>query len=172
MIDRLRNPSTLMCAGALTAPILTCVLLRLAAPAPRVPERPQADAVATGPFQESVASSDRDMPAPANLVDLLARAGELRAAGPASNPFYFPAEPVVSIEPAETPQRRPEPELPDLRLSGFLSGSSPMAIIEGRPRRTGDIVAPGWVLTSITPHERSVVLTGPGGHSLRLTVSD
>lgn len=75
-------------------------------------------------------------------------------ASPIENP-QPPAEgEVVVAEPVEKPS---VPE-PTIRLTGFFAGREMMATLNGKVRRIGDEIEPGWKLVEINRAENSVVV--------------
>lgn len=107
---------------------------------------------------------------------------EIPPAPPASDPDRFLAlrspfpEVTLPAEPApilvvDAPGEPAIPNTPDLALTSVMPHPTrPLAVINGRPWTTGDEVAPCWTLTSIDGHERRVVLTGPDGRLIALTM--
>ncbi|MEM9559366.1 MAG: hypothetical protein AAF995_03590 [Planctomycetota bacterium] len=64
------------------------------------------------------------------------------------------------------------PSLPPLTLSSVLpSGARSVAVIEGRPVRVGDTVAPGWRVVAIDGRTRSVVLEYSTGERARISMA-
>ena len=81
-------------------------------------------------------------------------------------PLTIPLEPEV----AEGPK---DPAVPEFSLTAVMPHPTrPLAVINARPRAIGDQTAPGWTLTAIDGDARQVTLTGPGGRSVRIRMTN
>lgn len=122
-----------------------------------------------------LAPQDRQLSKP-GAPDILAwerdELGALAFANPLARPV--PSE-APSQDMAQAPQPSPEPDVapaPELRLSGMTGrGSTGMAIINGRLRRIGEVIAPGYRLLSVDAASRTVTIEGPGAKAQTLTLS-
>lgn len=85
------------------------------------------------------------------------------------SPFKFESEPPpetrVAPQQRPGPQRRTEPEVEFVLSSVMPSPTRPLAVINGKARRIGDAVEPGWVLTMIDGDARRVILTHQSGRT-------
>ncbi len=91
-----------------------------------------------------------------------------------ASPFWHAFQ--IPNAPAEaTPTRRPaqltEQPDPDFLVTAVMPHPSrPLAVINGRPRSIGDVVVPGWTLTAIDGHSRTVTLTHTSGRTQTLQI--
>jgi len=91
------------------------------------------------------------------------------------SPFKSESEPPPETRVAR-PQRsgsqRPtEPEVEFVLSSVMPSPTRPLAVINGKVRRIGDTVEPGWVLTMIDGDARRVILTHLSGRTRTLEMA-
>lgn len=86
-----------------------------------------------------------------------------------ASPFKFESEPApeprATLPQRPLPERRTEPEVEFLLTAVMPSPSRPLAVINGKARRIGDAVEPGWVLTMIDGDARRVILTHISGRT-------
>ena len=83
----------------------------------------------------------------------------------------FYASPAVSATPSlpDLPVNPADLErVPDFLLTGVMDGRTPMAVINGRLLRVGEMVAPGWALNAIDPATLTVTLMGPDETAITL----
>lgn len=92
------------------------------------------------------------------------------------SPFYFEssAAPIESIvKPADPIVSRPKgvEKLPPVRVSSILpNGKTPLAIIDGKPRRVGDTLESGWTVLSINGDDFTVTLVHSSGQRARVGI--
>lgn len=92
------------------------------------------------------------------------------------SPFYFesaatPAESIV--KPADPIANRPKgvEKLPPVRVSSILpNGKTPLAVIDGKPRRVGDTLESGWTVLSINGDDFTVTLVHSSGQKTRVGI--
>lgn len=91
-----------------------------------------------------------------------------------SSPFYFDSiDPYVEApqidEPLEPRPRSTSPqELPGVRVTSILPHpKNPLAIIDGKPRRVGDVMDSGWTVLSINGDDFTVTLRHKTGKEIR-----
>jgi hypothetical protein len=86
-----------------------------------------------------------------------------------ASPFKFENEPAseprVTLPQRRAPEPRAEPEVEFLLTAVMPSPSRPLAVINGKARRIGDAVEPGWVLTMIDGDARRVIATHISGRT-------
>ena len=95
------------------------------------------------------------------------------AAGIGPTPVGFANETHRVVVQPDVPGGIPEPEspvvVPEFRLSSImLGGSTPIAMIDGKVRRAGDVLAAGWTVQAIDHSAGTVSLTGPKGKHVEL----
>lgn len=105
----------------------------------------------------------------------LSRSERVEAIGAVDgSPMWF-----VEVEHAlaAIPGIEDEPEQKAVRdpvfvLSAVLpSNSKPLAVVNGKPHREGDVIVPGWRLRTIDGSGRAVVLEHDSGRAVRVTMS-
>ncbi len=118
-----------------------------------------------GAAQHSLASIDERPPAlpvigtdPDNNPDPSRHLGPGHLASPFWNGSaareYSPQPEPTSPQPEQGPEIRET-----IRLTAVMpSARNPLAVINGRPRRIGDEVVPGWTLVAIDGRERTVTV--------------
>lgn len=90
------------------------------------------------------------------------------------SPLATPEPPPPPLPVPEPPVDAPPPAPADavlatLHVNTIMGGDQDgFAVINRTLHRIGDVVAPGWRLTSVSARDRSVLLTGPGGRTARL----
>lgn len=91
-----------------------------------------------------------------------------------NSPFYFDSiDPYVETpqidEPLEPRPRSTGPqELPEVRVTSILPHpKNPLAIIDGKPRRVGDVMDSGWTVMSINGDDFTVTLRHKTGKEIR-----
>lgn len=89
------------------------------------------------------------------------------------SPIGLPLLPSVEhAAPAPVTLPRAQPEIVQFRLTS-ISGSprQTIAVIDGRVRREGDELRPGWTLVSIDRTEQIALISGPNGQQMRLALA-
>ncbi len=158
-----RRKDILIGAAVLLAPAVSALGARGLAERPG-PRRASAAAVAQPAVDGSAASVAAVEPnEPQRRA--LARGAELRAAPMPASPFLKPEPPEARPERASPARPTPAgPSDPGVRLTSILqTAGGPIAVLNGAPRRVGDTAAPGWTVSEIDPHARTVVLTHTDG---------
>ncbi len=183
MIESLTNPRRLVTAGALVAPLVGVQIIRLffgssAGPSmsaaatmmPSSTEPPMQTAIAP-----AISAHDRSV---AEWLNTLSRADKLES------PMEFVPVLPVDARPTAAAPAEPAPvikqgedtipaamRLPvNLTLGAILgSNETALAMIGGKVRRVGDTLFPGWTVTSISPREQTVTITGPNDATIELT---
>lgn len=129
----------------------------------------------SGPSTAAASSTPEPMPPLPDIRPLPVSTGSMpgemtELASPFWHAFHIP------IAPAEPmPIRRPSPQSeqpdPDFLVTAVMPHASrPLAVINGRPRSIGDVIVPGWTLTSIDGHARTVTLTHSSGRTRTLQI--
>jgi hypothetical protein len=88
------------------------------------------------------------------------------------SPLGLPLQPTVERS-APTPVTPPraQPEIVQFRLTSISGGPrQTIAVIDGRVRREGDEIRPGWTLVSIDRAAQVALITGPSGQQMRLAM--
>jgi hypothetical protein len=76
---------------------------------------------------------------------------------------------IPEIEPSKETRRAPDPVFV---LSAVLpSRTKPLAVVNGKPHREGDVIVPGWRLRSIDGDARSVIMEHESGRMVRVSMS-
>jgi hypothetical protein len=94
------------------------------------------------------------------------------------SPFYFesqlaPIDPVVEPTPRATQRPTGPAELPPVRVTSILpNGKTPLAIIDGKPRRVGDTLESGWKVLSINGDDFTVTLVHSSGQKVRAGIQN
>jgi hypothetical protein len=94
--------------------------------------------------------------------------------GPSPMISKAPPKPVKPLVEAKPPaQQQPEPQKPAeqvvLAVTSIMSRSgNPLAVINGRPRRVGDVLPGGWTVHEINGEEGQVVVRSETGEQATL----
>jgi len=96
----------------------------------------------------------------------------LESAVPEHSPMERGSEPERTPSP-EQEVERPDaaPPMPRFTLRAVLGGGQRLAAINGRVYREGDTVRPGWRLTHVRADLQMVEIAGPGGQTVRISLS-
>lgn len=168
---------TLRFNAALVAPVLLVMGVRMilqtgpavsfAEPAPAPDDGPPTPASPRP--RPALSDADRALLAwEAAQVEVPARGSPM---APGRIPVPAPPEPQEAPAAPATPNE--EPARPALKLSAVMgSGDNAIAVIDGRMRRVGDAVAPGYVIRRIESRAGIVTIAGPGGITRTLAVRE
>lgn len=97
----------------------------------------------------------------------LAHAAEVRAAGMGRSPLYYPPARETGRGAREEERSAVELAAPDLMVTSVVRGERAVfAIVNGRARRVGDEVEPGWTLVEIDPQRARVTVRCEDGREL------
>lgn len=97
---------------------------------------------------------------------------ESTGSGPVRSPFWFDTDNTVNnrvIEQSTAPTPPPINRLviPSFQLSTIVtSGRTPMAVIDGKPRKIGDEIRGGWTLLHIDGTARTVTIAHLSGREV------
>lgn len=102
-------------------------------------------------------------------------AAEMKTQPFGSSPFDpIVGPPLVLDEPAPSnsnnfePAAAAAPEPPKCRLTSIMAGRTPVATINGRARRVGELIAPEWSVGAIDALQGTVTILHSGGHTVTL----
>lgn len=111
------------------------------------------------------------LPAPTETHQrLIERARALEAVA-ASSPFPRNEATLIAMPDMVPLPGEPEPRIeppPELTLSSIMGGRVPVALVNGRPRSLGDLVAPDWSIVEI--RQDSIVVKHPDGRQVTVTL--
>lgn len=113
-----------------------------------------ATASASTPTEAIVQPKFAGLPEPTeDQQRLIARARALEGVQPPS-PFPRSEMALIAVPDMPLTPGAPEPKVeppPTLALTSVMGGRVPVAMVNGRPRSLGDLVAPGWKIVEINP---------------------
>ncbi|MEZ6243502.1 MAG: hypothetical protein R3B57_10720 [Phycisphaerales bacterium] len=177
-VKRSLRQSTALYAIGVGTPVLAVIVARFGGPASTL----GATIAAPQPAVVLPVLKSERAPADAAHVRALDRANALEESGVSDSPFrdagFTPwsldadsdTPEDVPVSPASPATRRIEP--PSLEISAILSlRFGPLAVIDGRIRREGDLVAPDWILLSIDASHRRLVLRHVSGLRSEVTLA-
>ena len=145
--------------AAILAPLVIAAAIRVVEPAP-LPGPSSASAEQDA--EARAASAGRKIKITPEQTAAAEHIASLDAGAPVRNLFFYPRAGEQRIDVAPDPVANPYDVAPTFEITSIMkTRSGPVALINGRLRRVGDEVAPGWTVQSINDLTRSVTLTGP-----------
>lgn len=156
-----RSAERAMIVGAFAAPLALAMALRLLGGPP-------------GPSSAFAQDEWGDEPAPSAPALFKPNDKELKAAAYAASkrdepigpaPLLYPK--AAAAERAPAPAAAPADPTPTLTVNSIMAGrGGAMATVNGKLRRVGDEVAPGWKVSAIDPVEGTVTVAHADGREV------